>query len=218
VAGLLVAGGGGYALATRSGDTITVCVSHEGGTLYKAKKCAKIDKKLSWNRVGPQGQQGQQGSRGATGATGPQGPQGLQGPAGPGTVLFAEISSGAAPTVLYGRGVTAVSWQSPNYLSPLTGTSRRARLLAPPQAPPEIIRRPTSMQRTTSLTLPSWMLRRSIGLAPISTRCRSLSRSCIELNLLAAEMWWRCSRGLLRQQPPREPLSHSSVLLAYDPR
>jgi hypothetical protein len=115
VAGLLLAGGGGYALATTSGGTVTVCVSHKGGTLYKAKKCANIDKKLSWNKVGPQGPQGPQGSRGATGATGPQGPRGLQGPAGPGTVLFAEISSGTAPRVLYGRGVTAVSWQPPNY-------------------------------------------------------------------------------------------------------
>jgi hypothetical protein len=68
----LLAVGGGYALASGgSGGTITVCVSHHGGALYKAKKCAKHDKKLSWNKVGPQGIQGIQGQ---TGQTGPQGP------------------------------------------------------------------------------------------------------------------------------------------------
>ena len=69
-------GSGGYALASSSGGTITVGVSHKRGTLYKAKKCAKGDKKLSWNKVGPQAPQG------SSGATGPQGP------AGPGTVLL----------------------------------------------------------------------------------------------------------------------------------
>jgi hypothetical protein len=101
VAALLLAGGGGYALASSSGGTIKVCVSHQGGTLYKAKKCVKGDKKLSWNKVG---------SRGARGARGPRGV------AGPGTVLFAEISSGTSPTVLYGRGVKSVIWDSPNYI------------------------------------------------------------------------------------------------------
>jgi hypothetical protein len=103
VAALLLAGGGGYALASSNGGIIRVCVSHQGGTLYKAKNCAKGDKKLSWNKVGP---------RGSRGATGPRGHRGL---AGPGTVLFAEVSSGSAPTVLHGRGVTAVIWDPPNY-------------------------------------------------------------------------------------------------------
>lgn len=60
---------------------------------------------------------------------------------------------------------------------------REAQELARPQAPTEITRRPTSMRRTTTLALPSWTLRRSIALAPISTRCRSLSRCGVELNL-----------------------------------
>jgi hypothetical protein len=67
-AALLVAGGGAYALASASGGTITVCVSHTDGTLYKATKCRKHDKKLSWNK---QGLPGQQGPKGDTGAAGP---------------------------------------------------------------------------------------------------------------------------------------------------
>lgn len=71
----LLAAGGGYALASGSGgNTITVCVSHHGGALYKAKKCAKHDKKLTWNKLGPRGPQGIQGIQGQTGNTGPQGP------------------------------------------------------------------------------------------------------------------------------------------------
>jgi hypothetical protein len=82
VAALVLAGGGAYALASSTGGTITVCVTHHGGTLYKAKKCAKHDSRLSWNK------QGSAGAPGATGATGPQGPKGDTGPQGPGAVSF----------------------------------------------------------------------------------------------------------------------------------
>lgn len=78
VAVLVLTGGGAYALGSSlSGGTITVCVTHKGGALYKAKSCKKHDKKLSWNK------QGRPGATGATGATGPAGPTGPQGPAGP---------------------------------------------------------------------------------------------------------------------------------------
>ena len=71
VAGLLVVGGGGYALAATAGSsTITVCVTRSGGTLYKARKCAKHDHKLSWNAQGRQGSQGPQGSQGIQGIQG----------------------------------------------------------------------------------------------------------------------------------------------------
>jgi hypothetical protein len=77
VATLLIVGGGAYAFASSSGGVITVCVNHSDGTLYRARKCAKFDKKLTWNELGPRGLQGPQG---------PQGPQGAQGPQGlPGT-------------------------------------------------------------------------------------------------------------------------------------
>jgi hypothetical protein len=64
---LLLIAGAGYALAS-SNKTIHACVHHKGGDIYIAKKCAKHDKKISWNKVGPRG------ATGATGATGPQGP------------------------------------------------------------------------------------------------------------------------------------------------
>jgi hypothetical protein len=81
VAALLLAGGGAYALASSS-DTITVCVKHAGGGLYKAGKCAKHDRQLRWNAQGPAGATGPAGAAGATGPQGPQGPQGIQGAAG----------------------------------------------------------------------------------------------------------------------------------------
>jgi len=58
VAALMAAGGGAYALASSTGATITVCVSHKNGTLYQARKCAKHDQRLSWNQQGLQGAQG----------------------------------------------------------------------------------------------------------------------------------------------------------------
>lgn len=70
-AAALIAAGSAYALASSSGGTITVCVNHKDGSLYKAGKCAKHDHKLSWNQQGPQGTQGPQGPQGP--ATGPAG-------------------------------------------------------------------------------------------------------------------------------------------------
>jgi hypothetical protein len=55
---MLLAAGGAYALASSAGGTITVCVSHKDGTLYRAAKCAKHDTKLSWNKQGPPGKNG----------------------------------------------------------------------------------------------------------------------------------------------------------------
>lgn len=45
---VLVAVGGAFALgSTLSGGTVTVCVQHHGGVLYKARRCAAGDRKLS---------------------------------------------------------------------------------------------------------------------------------------------------------------------------
>jgi hypothetical protein len=38
-AGVVAAGRGAYALASSIGGTITDCVSHKDGTLYKARQC-----------------------------------------------------------------------------------------------------------------------------------------------------------------------------------
>jgi Collagen triple helix repeat (20 copies) len=85
VVALLVVGGGAYALASSNNVTLTACVSHNDGTLYRAKRCAKHDKQLSWNKQGPTGATGPQGKQGPQGVEGPkgiQGPQGIQGPKG----------------------------------------------------------------------------------------------------------------------------------------
>jgi hypothetical protein len=73
---VIAASGGAYAIGSGS-STITACVHHAGGGLYKAHHCAPHDTSLSWNVRGPRGPRGQ---RGLTGA------HGLQGRAGPGAV------------------------------------------------------------------------------------------------------------------------------------
>ena len=86
---ILIAGSAAYALASAGGRAITVCVSHKNGTLYKAKKCSRHDKKLSWNKQGPTGPRG---SRGAQGIEGQAGPSGAQGPTGPSNGYFAQTT------------------------------------------------------------------------------------------------------------------------------
>jgi hypothetical protein len=70
---LTITGGGAYALASSAGGTITVCVGHRGGTLYKAKTCHRGDKRLSWNKQGPQGNPGRPGTPGTYPTTLPSG-------------------------------------------------------------------------------------------------------------------------------------------------
>lgn len=116
-AAILSAGGGAYALASSWGGTITVCVSHENGTLYKAKKCRRHDRKLSWNRRGETGARGLTGARGPQGppgVTGDSGPQGAQGPVGPSNGYFARafsspvsLSVPAGDYMVFGQGFIA---------------------------------------------------------------------------------------------------------------
>jgi hypothetical protein len=88
-AGALVAlaAGGGFALASGTSNTIHACVHKHGGDVYIAKKCAKHDKKVSWNKTGPAGAPGQKGDKGDTGNPGPQ---------GPGATSFVYDAAGAA--------------------------------------------------------------------------------------------------------------------------
>lgn len=59
---LLVLGGGAYTLAAaHSTSTISACVAHHGGALYKARHCAAHDRTLRWNVRGPRGPRGPQG-------------------------------------------------------------------------------------------------------------------------------------------------------------
>jgi hypothetical protein len=116
--GLVVAAGAAYAVASSRGGTITVCVSHQSGTLYRSSRCAAHDTRLSWNRQGP---------------TGPQGPKGQPGSAGAastwalvsssGNVLSSSPSWGTntvsrlAPGVYCVEPGTAPFWITPSYTS-----------------------------------------------------------------------------------------------------
>jgi len=91
-AAILIAGSAAHALASSSGTAITVRVTHKNGALYKAKKCAKRDKKLTWNRQGPTGPRGATGLRGVQGIEGPTGPRGVHGPTGPSNGYFAQTA------------------------------------------------------------------------------------------------------------------------------
>ncbi|WP_214327624.1 collagen-like protein [Nonomuraea sediminis] len=102
-----------YAAGSSSG-VITACVSSGGSVrvVSASTKCKKGERRLDWNREGPQGPQGAegargpQGSQGAEGARGPQGergPRGAQGPAGPagsgggGKVVMRKVDSTLQP-------------------------------------------------------------------------------------------------------------------------
>jgi hypothetical protein len=58
---VVIAGGVTYAATSAPPATITVCVHHSGGGLYKAAKCAAHDSSLTWNVKGPAGPQGAPG-------------------------------------------------------------------------------------------------------------------------------------------------------------
>jgi hypothetical protein len=78
----LLAVGGGYAFASRSG-MIHACANKSNGALRVAKKCSRTELGVTWSIQGPRGQRGAPGRPGAPGATGATGPQGLTGPIGP---------------------------------------------------------------------------------------------------------------------------------------
>jgi hypothetical protein len=87
--GISIAAAGAAFAAAGAGSKITVCVNHKNGGLYRARRCALHDHKLSWNIQGPAGAQGIQGPRGDTGGAGPAGP-GFQ---------FTTTSGDAGPTL-----------------------------------------------------------------------------------------------------------------------
>jgi hypothetical protein len=84
---LTVSGGGAYAFAATSSAKVSACVHHKGGVLYSSRKCAKHDKRMTWNVTGPEGQPG------------PRGPQGQPGPQGPGAVEYTYDSTAPAATL-----------------------------------------------------------------------------------------------------------------------
>jgi hypothetical protein len=80
VALVAAASAGAYAVATRSPGTIVACVSHKGGGLYVAHRCAHGDKSVTWSVTGAPGPAGKDGAAGAAGPKGDAGPAGLPGP------------------------------------------------------------------------------------------------------------------------------------------
>ena len=93
--GLGVAAGGVAFAASGGGGAITACVHHVGGGLYEAKHCAKHDRRLTWNAVGPRGATGLAGATGPAGSRGDTGSQGIPGQRGdPGSARgFAFVDS-----------------------------------------------------------------------------------------------------------------------------
>lgn len=104
----VVAVGGAHAAAGGEG-TITICVHHRGGGLYRSRgRCARHDFKLNWNAAGREGPAGSQGSQGPAGA---QGPQGQPGP--PGSALaWAQV--GADGTAFVSGGTSHITVTHPS--------------------------------------------------------------------------------------------------------
>jgi hypothetical protein len=97
VIALLIAGGG-YALAS-GGNSVTVCVKKNGGTVYKARNCDKHDAKLTLQNTGKTGPAGPAGRPGPTGRTGPTGPTGATGATGPTGLVTVGSWSGFIRTI-----------------------------------------------------------------------------------------------------------------------
>jgi hypothetical protein len=83
----LALGGGAFAATTLVGrdGTITTCVNKRGAVRVTGpgKRCARRERRLAWNQIGPRGVTGPQGPQGPHGSQGPQGERGEQGERGP---------------------------------------------------------------------------------------------------------------------------------------
>jgi hypothetical protein len=119
---VLLAAGGGYALASGSSKKITACVHKHGRGLYTGK-CARHDKKLTWNTTGPAGPAGAAGKTGATGATGPQ---------GPGATTFPFNGAGTAAPTATSLGTAGPYSLSAECIQPSAGTTTTRLLEAGP--------------------------------------------------------------------------------------
>lgn len=105
VAALVLAAGGGWALAATRGSVIHACASKKTGALRIAGKCRKRERVLTWSVQGPAGPRGPQG---AAGDIGKQGPAGSTGPQGPGATAlqFSSTPSLSATTLGQAGGYT----------------------------------------------------------------------------------------------------------------
>jgi hypothetical protein len=99
-----------------------VCVNHKGGSLYRAKKCAKADRKLSWEKQGPPGPTGEAGAQGPRGIQGQQGVQGQQGIKGaPGISNYQVITGTLVESSGSGINLDSAYAYCPSGTNPLGG-------------------------------------------------------------------------------------------------
>lgn len=115
----IAASGNAQAATTTSSGTIVACVNHGSGALYLAHRCARRDKRLTWDKHGSAGASGPAGARGSAGTVGPRGATGPQGTASVPDVLPSHQSLVGAygaignATAAFDRLGTAVSFEIP---------------------------------------------------------------------------------------------------------
>ncbi len=149
---MLLVAGGGYALAS-GGNSITLCVSKDGGGVYKAKKCQKGDSKLTFSKRGPAGPKGARGSQGPQGTQGTPGTQGVPGtpgtPGAPGAPgpsnAYSDLGTTTALTGTGDTTLATVNLPAGRYILNASGTMSdatdasetvRCDLLVPPSTTP----------------------------------------------------------------------------------
>jgi hypothetical protein len=142
---VLLAAGGGYALASGSSKKINACVHKHGGGLYTGK-CGKHDKKLTWNTTGPAGPAGAAGKTGATGATGPQ---------GPGATAFAFNGAGTAAPTATVLGTAGPYSLSAECIQPSAGTTTTRLLEVGPAMTIDGVQMVGTAGRALSLAFPA---------------------------------------------------------------
>jgi hypothetical protein len=106
---VLAVSGGAYAAVTASSPTISVCVHHRGGGLYSGRSCARHDRRLTWNVIGPLGPPGRNGVNGINGVNGVKGKNGLNG--APGAIVLTRVRSTQAVSSL----TATTASPNPNY-------------------------------------------------------------------------------------------------------
>jgi len=108
--GMLIAGGGTYALAGPGTKTISVCASKKTGVLHLKTHgaCGRSQTRVSWNQSGPPGPTGKRGARGLPGT--------------PAVNAWAIVQSDG--TLLKGNNVTVTRNSPGSYSVKITGPCR----------------------------------------------------------------------------------------------